>query len=181
LRDQAQVPMVYISHSVPEVARLATVMAVLEAGRLKAFGPVSDVLQHADLLPASERGQASAVIDAVVDSAMPPPGLTLLRSAGNLWQVPALVLAAGARLRLRVRARDVMIALSVPDGISALNILPGRIVQVLATESGGSEVLLDCGGDRLVAQVTTVSAERLKLVPGQRIHAVVKAVAFDRD
>lgn len=180
LRDEARVPMVYVSHSVPEVARLATTVAVLDAGRLAAFGAVSEVLQHADLLPAQERGEAGAVIEAVVDAATPPPGLLLARSAGNVWQAPAQPLAPGTRLRLRVRARDVMIALSPPEGISALNILPGRIVELRRDVPGGVDVLIDCGGDRLVARLTAVSAERLKLAPGLAVHAVIKAVAFDR-
>jgi len=180
LRDEARVPMVYVSHSVPEVARLANSVAVLDAGRLAAFGPVSEVLQHADLLPAEERGEAGAVIEAVVDAATPPPGLLLARSAGNLWQAPAQPLAPGTRLRLRVRARDVMIALSAPEGISALNILPGRIAELRKSAPGAVDVLLDCGGDQLVARLTAVSAERLKLAPGLTVHAVVKAVSFDR-
>ena len=80
-----------------------------------------------------------------------------------------------------MRARDVMIALNPPIDISALNILPGHILEVREDGAGASDVLLDCAGDRLVARLTTVSATRLKLTPGLRVHAIVKAVAFDRN
>ena len=181
LRDGARVPMVYVSHSVPEVARLATTVAVLDRGQLVAFGPVSEVLQLADRLPVEERGEASSVIEVQATGTTPPPGVSLLRSAGNLWQVPRLDLPPGTRLRLRVRARDVMIALNPPTDISALNILPGHILELREGSAGVSDVLLDCAGDRLVARLTTVSATRLKLIPGLRVHAIVKAVAFDRN
>ena len=181
LRDEALAPIVYVSHSLPEVARLATTVAVLDAGRLAAFGPVSDVLQQSDLLPAPERAEAGAVVDVVLEAdAGGGVGLSLLRSAGNRWQVPRLALAKGAKLRLHVRARDVMIATSKPEGLSALNILEGRIVSLKPEGAHSLDVALDCTGDRLLARLTRASAERLGLAPGQTVHAVVKAVAFDR-
>jgi len=180
LRDESQVPIVYVSHSAVEVARLASQVAILDAGRLTAFGPVSEVLQHAELLPLGERGEASSVIEAVVSDAAAGHGIALVRSAGNTWQIPAVGLANGNKLRLRVRGRDVMIALSPPKDISALNSLPGRITEIRAAGLGATDVALDCAGDRLVARLTPVSVERLKLAVGQVVHAVVKAVAFDR-
>ena len=180
LRDEAAIPIVYVSHSLPEVARLATSVAVLDAGKLVSFGPVTDVLQQSDLLPMPERGEAGTVIEAVVDSKDDVSGLTVLRSAGNLWQVPSSALQAGMRLRLRVRARDIMIALTAPRDISALNVLAGRIVDVRPEGEASTDVIIDCGGDRLLARLTRASALRLRLAPGLPAHAIVKAVAFDR-
>ena len=180
LRDEAGVPMIYVSHSAPEVARLATTVAVLDAGRLAAFGPVTDVLQQSDLLPAPERGEAGAVIDAVLEAGAAGADVSSLRSAGNRWQVPRLSLPAGTRLRLHVRARDVMIATAMPVGLSALNVLPGHIVSLRPEGAHSLDVALECNGDRLLARVTRASGERLELVVGQPVHAVVKAVAFDR-
>jgi molybdate transport system ATP-binding protein len=179
LRDEAGVPIVYVSHALSEVVRLASSVVVLEHGRIIASGPVSEVLTHADQLPAADRGEAGAVIDAVVEAGSGRGGLATLRSAGNRWQVQADGLPAAQGIRLRVRARDVMIALTAPGDISALNILPGRIVELRASGAGATDVLLDCGGDRLVARLTTVSAERLRLAPGLAVHAIVKAVAFE--
>jgi molybdate transport system ATP-binding protein len=181
LRSEAKMPMVYVSHSVAEVARLATTVAVLDAGRLAAFGPVGAVLQHSEQLPLSERGEASSIIEATPDPAASAPGLTLLRSAGNLWQVPAQELRPGAKLRLRVRARDVMVALSPPADISALNILPGRIAELRPGGAGATDVLIDCTGDKLVARLTDISAARLKLAPGLAVYVIVKAVALERE
>ena len=180
LRDQAGVPMIYVSHSLPEVARLATVVAVLEAGRLAALGPVTEVLQQSDLLPVPERGQAGAVIEAVVEDNGGSADVSCLRTPGNRWQVPKLALAQGTRLRLHVRARDVMIATVKPEGLSALNVLAGRILALRPEGAHSLDVALDCGGDRLIARLTRASAGRLQLSVGQSVYAVVKAVAFDR-
>ena len=180
LRDEAGIPMVYVSHSLAEVARLATTVAVLDAGRLAAFGPVTEVLQQSELLPALERGEAGAVIEASVEGGAGDDELSSLRSAGNRWQVPRQKLAAGTRLRLHVRARDVMVATVKPEGLSALNVLAGRIVVLRPEGAHSLDVALDCNGDRLLARLTRASAERLKLAVGQPVYAIVKAVAFDR-
>ena len=86
----------------------------------------------------------------------------------------------GARLRLRIRARDVMLAKSVPGDLSALNILPGVVADIGAYDGPTVEVRLDCGGEALIARLTRYSVERLGLVRGTPIHALVKSVALDR-
>ena len=177
LHDQTGVPIIYVSHALAEVARLATGVVVLEAGRVIAQGPVGEVLAHAEQLPAAERGEAGAVIEARVERTQ--AGLSHLRSHGNVWLVPALKAVPGTLLRLRVRARDVMIALSAPADISALNVLAGQIVDVRHDGAGGTDITLNCSGDRLVARLTTASAERLGLRQGLTVHAIVKAVAFE--
>ncbi len=179
LRDEAGIPIVYVSHALSEVVRLATTVVVLDAGRVIANGPVGEVLTHAEQLPSADRGEAGAVVEAWVAAATTTPGLTVLRSVGNLWQVPAIAIAPGALVRLRVRARDVMIALSVPTGISALNILAGCIQELREAGSGATDVLIDCSGDRIVARLTAVSVSRLALRPGLNVHVIVKAVAFE--
>ena len=178
LRDQAGVPIVYVSHALSEVARLASTVVVLEAGRVVGTGAVGDVLAQANLLPSTDRGEAGAVIEAVVEPGT-PAGIITLRSLGNRWQVPSQGLPAGQRVRLRVRARDVMIALTAPGDISALNILPGRVSELRPAGDGAMDVRLDCGGDRLVARLTEVSVQRLQLAPGVSVYAIVKAIAFD--
>ena len=87
---------------------------------------------------------------------------------------------AGSTVRARIRARDVMLALERPTGISALNVLAGTITGISAGQGPDALVSLDCGGDRLVARITRRSVETLGLAPGRQVFAVVKAVTFDR-
>ena len=86
----------------------------------------------------------------------------------------------GARLRLRVRARDVMLAKSAPPDLSALNVLPGVVADIAARDGPIVEIRLDCNGDALVARLTRYSVERLGLAPGAPVYALIKSVALDR-
>ena len=106
-------------------------------------------------------------------------GLTVLAIAGGELFVPRMALAPGSATRLHIRARDVMLSLAAPTGISALNVLAG---QVAAIELAGAaaHVSLDCGGTRLAALITRKSLDALGLAPGAPCHAVIKGVAFAR-
>ena len=95
--------------------------------------------------------------------------------------MPMVAADPGREVRLRVRARDIVLATARPEGISARNVLEGRVAAV--TEEGGSavaEVLVDIGGARLRARVTRQAVAELALRPGVRVYAIVKAIAFDR-
>lgn len=180
LRDESRIPIVYVSHSVAEVARLATDVVVLGDGKVTASGPVREILGRLDLLPEDERGEGGSLIDAEIVGLEPASGLTVLRSAAGEWRVPATELASGTRLRIRIRARDVMIATERPRGISALNILAGTVADISIGASQEALVMLDCNGDRILARITRHSVEALGLAPGGTAYAVVKAVTFDR-
>ncbi|MET0743221.1 MAG: TOBE domain-containing protein, partial [Microvirga sp.] len=88
---------------------------------------------------------------------------------------------AGSVLRVRLRARDVMLSLSPPRDLSALNVLPGRILALEAADASAVDVTLDCAGDVVVAHLTRKSVDRLGLRPGLAVHAVIKSVAFDAE
>ena len=105
--------------------------------------------------------------------------LSLLRSSGGAWRVPRLDAPPGTRLRARVRARDVMLALDRPERISALNVLPATVTAVAAGEGADALVRLACGGDTLLARVTRQTVATLELAPGTAVWAIVKAVSFD--
>ena len=175
-----KIPIVYVSHSLGEVARLATDIVMLEAGKLVASGPASEFLARLDLLPEAERGEGGALIELAVTGQDERFGLTVLRARGGEWRLPRLDLPVGAKVRARVRARDITLATARPQGFSALNVLPCRIVGVTEGEGAEALVRLDCGGDTLVAQVTRYSVEALALAPERDVFAVVKAVTFDR-
>ncbi|MDQ6433280.1 molybdenum ABC transporter ATP-binding protein [Mesorhizobium sp. LHD-90] len=180
LRDETKIPIVYVSHSVGEVARLATDVVVLSAGKVVASGPAAGILARFDLLPEEQRAEAGAMVDLTVAGQEEEFGLTVLRSASGEWRLPRIDAPVGAKIRVRVRARDVMLSLERPAGISALNVLPGKIAAISADAGSEALVSLDCGGDRLAARVTRRSVETLGLAVGVQVFAVVKAVTFDR-
>ncbi|MGE4080286.1 MAG: molybdenum ABC transporter ATP-binding protein [Reyranella sp.] len=175
LRDQAGVPILYVSHSVAEVARLATTVVLLSDGRVTAVGPVGDVLSLAD--PAD----VGSVLDATVARHDEAFQLSVLATAAGELQVPRLQAAAGAGVRAYIRARDVMLSLQAPDEVSALNVLPGRIVDIAPTANGAqADIRLDCHGAILVSRITAKSVQRLALAPGRQVFAVIKSVSFER-
>ena len=178
LRDEANIPIVYVSHSIAEVARLATDVVALAGGRATTSGLASRVLPQLDRL-GGDTDEASALIELTMIEPDDGYGLGLLRSAAGEWRLPTVDAPAGARLRVRVRARDVMLATQKPEGISALNVVPARIAAI--ADGDGPQVLvrLDHGGEELVARVTRRSVETLGLAPGREVFAVVKAVTFD--
>jgi molybdate transport system ATP-binding protein len=181
LRDQHAIPILYVSHAVPEVARLATTIVVLSEGRVAAQGSPAELLPRVDLFPLLGRAEAGAVIDVQVLSHDAVYGLTTLHSPAGLWRVPQVEAAVGARLRLRVRARDVMLSLSPPGDISALNSFAATVTEIGTDRGAIVDVRLACaGGVNLVARVTRLSVDRLGLLPGTAVHALVKSVALDR-
>ena len=180
LRDQSKIPVVYVSHSVAEVARLATAVVVLSEGKVAAVGPTSEIMQRLDLFPLTGRAEAGAVIEATVERHDDRFGLTELKSRAGAWRLPRLEAPVGTRLRLRVRARDVMLSKSAPEDLSALNILPGVVAETGPPEGSIIQIRVDCNGEALLARVTRYSAERLGLVEGAQVYALVKSVALDR-
>jgi molybdate transport system ATP-binding protein len=180
LRDQSKVPIVYVSHSIAEVARLASTVVLLSEGKVAAVGPTAEIMQRLDLFPLTGRAEAGAIVEATVERHDDRFELSELVSRGGTWRLPRLDVAVGTRLRLRVRARDVMLAKHAPQDLSALNILPGTVLEIARGEGPIVEVRLDCGGDTLLARVTRYSAERLAIAPGAQVFALIKSVALDR-
>jgi molybdate transport system ATP-binding protein len=179
LRDEAGVPVVYVSHQIAEVARLATTMVVLSEGSVAAVGPPAAILGRIDLFPLTGRAEAGALLNTRVAGHDAEFGLTTLAAAAGELRVPRLDLPVGMMLRVRIRARDVMIALSPPERLSALNVLPGVVAELGRADGPIVELRLDCAGEALVARLTRRSVETLGLVPGRPVYAVIKSIAFD--
>ncbi len=180
LRDEAGIPIVYVSHALAEVARLATDVVVLDAGRVAAAGPAADILGgQLGLAPLLGDREGGAALDGRVARHDARFGLTALATAAGELTVPRLDRPVGAAVRSLVRARDVMLSLARPEGISALNVLAGTVAEVGAGEGPWVEVGLRCGaGARLVARVTRRSVEELGLAPGCPVFAIIKSVSF---
>jgi molybdate transport system ATP-binding protein len=180
LRDETMIPIVYVSHSIAEVARLASDIVVLGGGKVTASGSTADIMQRFDLLPEEDRSEGGSVLDLEIEAHDDTFGLTMLRSGESKWRLPRIDAPAGSRVRLRVRARDVMIAIKRPHGLSAMNILPGKIREIATDDGPEARVKIDCGDDILVSRITRHSVHTLGLKTGQSVFAVVKAVTFDQ-
>jgi molybdate transport system ATP-binding protein len=181
LRDEAQVPIVYVSHSLAEVARLATTVVSIKDGHVAGVGPPSEILGRRDLLMAEAAGETGALVEAIVSGHDAAFGLTFIRCDAGTLYAPHVALPVGSPVRLRIRARDVMIATAQPSTLSALNVLAGHVVGVQSVGEGLGEIALDCSGIHLIARLTLKSIDTLSLVPGRAVYAVIKAVSFDRD
>ena len=179
LRDDSAVAIVYVSHAIAEVTRLATTMVVLSHGRVAAVGPTAAIMGRLDLFPLTGRAEAGAILATRVAEHDLTFGLTTLRAAAGRLRVPHLDLPLGSALRVRIRARDVMIALAPPEGLSALNVLPGVVAEIGGGGGPIVDIRLDCTGEALIARLTRRSVEGLGLVPGRRVYAVIKSIAFD--
>jgi molybdate transport system ATP-binding protein len=179
LRDETRIPIVYVSHSVAEVGRLASDVVTLSNGKVTAAAPAAEILRRLDLLPAEERGEGGSLIDAVVTRHDETFAMTVLGSAAGEIRVPRLALEVGRPVRLRIRARDVLIATERPHGLSALNVLAGRITAMEMGNGGSVLVHVDCSGSAVLARITAQSRHTLGLEPGREVFAVVKTVSFD--
>lgn len=177
LRDETRIPMVYVSHSVAEVMRLASDIVVLSQGRVQAFGPAAEIASRLDLVPPEEREEGGAIIDMVVAAHDETFGMTRLAAPAGDIHVPGPIGPPGTAARVRIRARDVMLATLEPQQISALNILKGRVTSIAAADRASVNVTLDCGGAAVVARITRQSSEALKLDAGREVFAVIKAVS----
>ena len=182
LRDEARVPIVYVSHSVAEVARLADTLVVLDAGRVTAVGPAAEVLARLDIVPLAGSREAGAVLEARILSQDDRYGLTSLSTPAGELRVPRIDLPQGSRLRVQVLARDVTLSLAPPTGSSALNVLAAVVAEVPRAVREGApsiEMRLDCGGASLLARITRRSVFDMGLAPGSPVFAVIKSVALD--
>lgn len=180
LRDEIGVPIVYVSHSVAEVVRLATTLVTVDQGRVTACGPTGEVMSRLDVAGLSGAVEAGSIIEARVAGHEEGYDLTRLETRAGTLQVARSAVPPGGRVRVRILASDVLISLGQPIGVSALNILPGRVVEIGARgRSGAVELLIDCGGETLLARLTVKSVDALGLAAGSPVHAVIKSVSIE--
>ena len=178
LRDELQMPMLYVTHSMDEVVQLADTLIVLEAGTVRAAGPVAEVLTRIDP-PVAGGDDVCALLTAVVQATDEQWHLVHLRFAGgDLW-LPDQKLQLGAQVRLKVLARDVSIASCAPQGSSIQNSLP-CVVQAVVADAHPAQALvqLRCGSALLLARITAKAVAGLDLQPGKAVWAQVKSVAL---
>ncbi len=176
LRDETRVPILYVSHAMGEVARLATTIVVLDGGRVARAGPAAEVLADPGAVPALGIREAGAVLGARIE-AQEADGLTRLETSAGPILLPRIEAAIGTELRVRIAAQDVILARNRPEGLSALNILGATVTMVRFGDGPGAMVQLRAGEALLLARITRRSAEALGLAPGVAVFAVVKSVS----
>ena len=180
LRDEVRLPILYVSHSVAEVARLATTVILMEAGRVTASGPATELLADPAIAPAMGLREAGSMILARV-AGQEEDGLTRLETGGGPVFLPDVGAAPGGTLRLRILAQDVMLATERPRGISALNVLAATVEEIRLGEGPGAMVRLRLGDEHLLARITRRSVRLLDLRPGTKVFAVLKTVSVGRE
>lgn len=180
VRERFAVPMLYVTHALDEVDRLADWMVLMQGGRVLAAGSLEEVSLRTDL-PLAARRDAGAVLACTVLAHDGDRGLTQLGFAGGALAVPLQTLREGTALHVRVRARDVAVATTRPEGLSVHNVLPATLA---AIEPGGAHqamLRLQLGESVLLARVTRDTVTRLGLGPGQNVWALVKSVSLGED
>jgi molybdate transport system ATP-binding protein len=180
LHAEIKVPIIYVTHSVEEIIRLAEVVVLMAAGKVVATGKPSEVMGRTELRAHAAIFEGGTVIEARVAAHDLPYDLTTLEFSGGTLTVPGVDALPGEPIRLRVRARDVSIALTRPHDVSLLNILKGRVVTLAAGAGSNCDLRIDVGGVHLAARITRLSADRLKLVAGTEVYALIKAISLDR-
>lgn len=180
LRDELDIPILYVSHSPDEVARLADEVVVLDKGRVVAQGAPPDALPGASRLIEGGRFALASVLTAPAAAYDGRYGLSRLAHPAGEIVIAARLAEGRAPVRVMVRATDVALARTRPVDASVRTILRGRIVKIDAAESPLAFVALELdGGERLTAAVTRLAVDELDLRPGEPVFALVKTVALD--
>lgn len=179
LRDEVSVPILYVTHSVAEVARLATTVVALDKGRVVAQGSAADVLGNPAVTPLGARAAGAVILARVM--AQEDDGLSVLEAGGVRILLPRVAHPLGTELRLRIAAHDVILSRHRPEGLSALNIISGTVEEVRQGDGPGALVALSTPAGRILARITRRSAGALGLTPGAECYAVVKSVAIAPD
>lgn len=185
MRDEFGIPIVYVSHTVAEIIRLADTVIVLDHGRIVAEGSVEDVLSRLDVQAEFEATGAEppdfgTVLNAVLDSNLSGDGLSQLDIAGEKMLVPQLNANQGDRVRVRIRARDVALSLEAPQKLSVLNAFKGRVTEVIKTGPAHVDVQLETlNGTRIWSRITRKSQRDLNIAVDTVAWALIKSVALE--
>ena len=178
LRDQLAVPMVYVSHNFDEVLRLATHVVLMQDGKTIAQGGVGDMSVNQDLRAIIGADAVGAIIDGTVIGIDPSSGLMRVKVGRGELKVQALDVAAGAKMRVQLLARDLIVATQEPRYLSVRNSLTGIVAAVASDDLDSELVAIDIGGATIMARVTAAAARELRLAPGLPVWALVKAVSL---
>ena len=179
VREKLRLPMIYVTHSADELIRLADQVVLLEAGRVLAAGPIADIAARVDL-PLAARNDAAGVLSGYLHSHDPERRLSAVACGGQIYLVPRLDLEPRTPVRLRIPAREVILGLDAPRGISVNNVVPAVVCAVGADEAAHAALVeIDVGGGTILSRITLDAAQRLELRPGTRVLAFIKSVSIE--
>lgn len=176
LRDQSKVPILYISHSVSEIARLADHVVALEKGRVIKSGTATDIFSDVEIVPQLGLQSAGAILSAKIE-AHEQDGLTKLRTSSGPIYLPQISASVGQNVRVRILAQDVMLSTELPSNISALNVIEGHISTIKYGRGPGAIVSINSAGNTILARITRRSVSALNLKNGQTCFAIIKSVS----
>lgn len=176
LHQKLDIPVVYVTHSEQEVAQLADTLVILEAGRVVAAGPLSDMQSRLDVPLAQDRA-AATVWQVLVAEQEVDYQLTRVEFAGGSLSIPVVDAEIGTPLRVQIYARDVSIALEAPTATSILNVLPAIITGMAEGRSGQSVIRLQVGKQTLLAHITRKSVLLLGLQIDMAVYAQIKGTS----
>jgi molybdate transport system ATP-binding protein len=180
LRDEISLPIVYVSHSVEEIARLATKVVRLSAGRVVAQGPPDEVFASALPDGAAERFEAVSFLTGTAVRELPEFGMTVLSHPAGEIVLPARFGTLEQPVRISIRATGITLALAKPEGVSTRTVLRGHVLSIAAGDGPTAMVTVSLvGGDRITASVTRLAVADLGLVAGREVYALIKAVSVD--
>jgi len=178
LRDTLAIPLVYVSHQFDEVLRLATRVALLDAGRMVADGDIASVSRDPALRAIVGPDAVGAVLSGSVEQ-VDPAGLAQLRVGDAMLSVEFDGATVGQRIQIQVLARDVIVATEPPRGLSVRNVVAARVVSVTADVGSAVLVELDIGRTAtLLARITLRASQALSLGPDKQVWALIKSVSL---
>ena len=180
LPEQFGTPVLYVSHQLDEIVQIASHLIAIREGRILGHGPVAVMIETMD--PAiTGRFEAGSLLEGTVVETRPDFAMAAIDIAGaRLWMPATGGLTLGETLRIRIRARDVSLALAPVEGLSIRNQLPVTILGVETDDSAFAEVRLDCAGQALRSRVSRMAVQDLGLKPGMAAMALIKSISFDR-
>lgn len=180
LRQSLAVPIVLVTHDFRDIVRLATSLLVIEAGRAVACGPLREVTSRADLPGAGDLMGRGVVFDAVIGRVDAHRGLAELNFPGGMLVAPDTSMAAGRSVRVRIPAREVILATEVPTGLSLHNALAGVVTDVALDTTGHHAVVrIAIGGEHILSEVTRDATDRLAIRPGARLYVLIKSMSIE--
>lgn len=177
LRDRLAIPMVYVSHQFDEVLRLATQVVVLDQGRVLVQGDIGVVSAHPALRAIVGADSIGAVVDGHVITNHDQSGLADITVGNGVLRIYTHA-NVGTRVRIQILARDVILATRPPEGLSVRNALLGNIARIEPDEHFTDLVFVNVGDATIMARITRVATDALRLNVGQPIWALVKAVSL---
>lgn len=179
LRETLDIPIVYVSHSTTEVARLADYIVMMDQGRVVAQGGLQETLARPDQ-PFALEDDAAVIVPAVIRERDQQWHLCRAEfEGGSLWLRDDHQPESGSLVRLQILARDVSIALAANHDQSIQNLLPARVVDMAAEQRPGmTTVRLQAGGTSFLSRITSRSVHQLGLHPGMEVCLQIKSVAI---